>query len=40
MATLYTQQGKNIRKTWLLMGSFLVLIIGFGSATIAVVLGS
>ena len=29
MSTLYTQQGKNIRKTWLLMGSFLVLIIGF-----------
>ncbi len=29
MATLYTQQGSNIRKTWILMGSFLVLIIGF-----------
>lgn len=29
MATLYTHQGSNIRKTWILMGSFLVLIIGF-----------
>jgi heat shock protein HtpX len=28
--TLYTQQSKNIRKTWLLMGLFLVLIIGLG----------
>lgn len=30
MATLYTQQGANIRKTWLLMASFLVLVIGLG----------
>lgn len=29
MATLYTQQGSNVRKTWVLMGSFLVFIIGF-----------
>ncbi len=29
MATLYTQKGKNIRKTWVLMGSFLIFIIGF-----------
>lgn len=29
MATLYTEQGSNIRKTWLLMSSFLVFIIGF-----------
>ncbi len=28
--TLYTQQSKNIRKTWLLMSLFLVLIIGLG----------
>ncbi|HNW96650.1 MAG TPA: M48 family metallopeptidase [Candidatus Paceibacterota bacterium] len=28
--TLYTQQSKNIRKTWLLMGLFLVLIIVLG----------
>lgn len=26
MATLYTQQSKNIRKTWFLMGFFLVLV--------------
>ena len=30
MASLYTQQGKNIRRTWLLMGAFLVLIIAIG----------
>lgn len=30
MATLYTQQGRNIRKTWLLMSVFLVLVIAFG----------
>ncbi len=30
MATLYTEQGKNIRKTWLLMTAFLVLVIAFG----------
>jgi heat shock protein HtpX len=29
MATLYTQQGKNIRKTWFLMSAFLLLVIGF-----------
>lgn len=34
MATLYTQQGKNIRKTWLLMTVFLVVVIaiGYGAA--------
>ena len=30
MATLYTQQDKNVRKTWLLMTVFLVLIIAIG----------
>src|SRR6056297_3646176 len=30
MATLYTQQSKNIRKTWLLMTVFLVLVIAIG----------
>lgn len=30
MATLYTQQGKNIRKTWFLMMWFLVLVIAVG----------
>jgi heat shock protein HtpX len=30
MATLYTHQGANIRKTWFLMASFLVLVIGLG----------
>lgn len=30
MATLYTQQGKNIRRTWLLMLGFLVFIIAIG----------
>lgn len=30
MATLYTQADSNIRKTWILVGSFLVLIIGLG----------
>jgi len=30
MATLYTQQGKNIRKTWLLMTFFLVFVIAIG----------
>ena len=29
MATLYTQQGKNVRKTWFLMSAFFVLVIGF-----------
>lgn len=30
MATLYTQQSNNVRKTWLLMTSFLVIVIGLG----------
>jgi heat shock protein HtpX len=30
MATLYTQQSKNIRKTWLLVGVFLSIVIGLG----------
>ncbi len=30
MATLYTQQSKNIRKTWLLVGVFLIIILGLG----------
>ena len=30
MATLYTQQSKNVRKTWLLMASFFVLVIAIG----------
>ena len=30
MASLYTQQGKNIRRTWLLMTGFLVFIIAIG----------
>jgi heat shock protein HtpX len=30
MATLYTQQSKNIRKTWLLVGVFLVIVMGIG----------
>lgn len=30
MATLYTHQASNIRKTWILMGGFLILIIGLG----------
>ena len=30
MATLYTHQGANIRKTWLLMTAFLVMVIGIG----------
>ncbi len=33
MATLYTQQGSNIRKTWLLMGVFLVMVIAVSYAT-------
>jgi heat shock protein HtpX len=32
MATLYTHQGENVRKTWFLMGSFLVLVIAVGYA--------
>lgn len=30
MATLYTQQGANIRKTWFLMGVFFALIVAIG----------
>lgn len=30
MATLYTQQDSNIRKTWFLMGTFLAIVIGLG----------
>jgi len=30
MASLYTQQGKNIRKTWYLMTGFLVIVIALG----------
>lgn len=30
MATLYTQQSKNVTKTWLLMSLFFVIIIGIG----------
>lgn len=30
MASLYTQQSKNIRKTWLLMTGFLVVVIALG----------
>jgi len=30
MATLYTQQGQNVRKTWMLMSIFLIIVIGLG----------
>ena len=30
MATLYTEQSKNVSKTWLLMSLFLVIVIGIG----------
>src|ERR1035437_5104591 len=30
MATLYTQQSKNVEKTWLLMSVFLIIVIGIG----------
>ncbi len=30
MATLYTEQSKNVTKTWLLMSMFLVIVIGLG----------
>lgn len=30
MGTIYTQQGRNVRKTWWLMAWFLVIIIAFG----------
>ncbi|HWO07419.1 MAG TPA: M48 family metalloprotease [Candidatus Paceibacterota bacterium] len=32
MASLYTHQASNVRKTWLLMGIFLVLVIAIGYA--------
>lgn len=32
MATLYTQQASNVRKTWLLMGGFLIFVIAIGYA--------
>ncbi|MCH7756514.1 M48 family metallopeptidase [Patescibacteria group bacterium] len=32
MASIYTHQDRNIRKTWLLMGSFLIIVIGIGWA--------
>lgn len=38
MATLYTHQGANIRKTWYLMAVFLILVIGLGYV-MSVVLG-
>src|SRR3989344_5856941 len=30
MATFYTQQSKNVTKTWILMTVFFVIVIGFG----------
>ncbi|MFA5773650.1 MAG: M48 family metallopeptidase [Candidatus Paceibacterota bacterium] len=30
MATLYTHQGQNVRKTWMLMSIFLIVVIGLG----------
>ena len=30
MSTLYTEQDKNIEKTWLLMAVFLAIIVGIG----------
>ncbi|MCX6754421.1 MAG: M48 family metallopeptidase [Candidatus Nomurabacteria bacterium] len=30
MATLYTHQGENVRKTWMLMSVFLIVVIGLG----------
>lgn len=30
MATLYTHQGQNVTKTWILMSSFLIIVIGLG----------
>lgn len=32
MATFYTHQGENIRKTWMLMGAFLILVVALGYA--------
>src|SRR3989344_2882904 len=30
MASLYTQQGRNVRKTWFLMTGFLVVVVALG----------
>ena len=30
MATLYTHQDSNIRKTWVLFSAFLIIVIGIG----------
>jgi heat shock protein HtpX len=30
MATLYTEQGQNVRKTWMLMSVFFIIVIGLG----------
>ena len=30
MATLYTLQGQNVRRTWFLMGLFLVIVVALG----------
>src|SRR3989344_4809495 len=30
MATLYTEQSKNVTKTWILMTGFFVIVIGLG----------
>src|SRR3989338_2556094 len=30
MSTLYTEQSKNVTKTWLLMSIFFAVVIGFG----------
>ena len=30
MATLYTEQSKNVSKTWMLMSVFLIIVIGLG----------
>ena len=38
MATLYTHQGQNVRKTWILMSVFFVFVIGF-CYVISVVMG-
>src|SRR3989338_4129323 len=32
MATLYTEQSKNVRKTWILMALFLIVVVGVGYA--------
>lgn len=36
MATLYTQQDSNVRKTWILMATFFIVVIGLGWAVSAV----